>query len=59
MRWNSVPTPQQPAATLVNITRCCKHSQVLLMMAGVIDALELSSNASTAGGDIGEYYQML
>jgi hypothetical protein len=22
----------QPAATLVNITRCCKYSQVLLMM---------------------------
>jgi hypothetical protein len=29
--------------------------------AGVIDALELSSNASmtSAGSDIGEYYQML
>jgi len=34
MRWNRVPTHpwQQPAATLVNITRCCKYSQVLLMM---------------------------
>jgi len=36
-RWNwrkSVPTRlwHQPAATLVNTTRCCKHSQVLLMM---------------------------
>jgi len=26
----------QPAATLVNITRCCKYSQVLLMMSGNI-----------------------
>jgi len=59
MRWNSVPTPEQPAATLVNITRCCKHSKVLLMMAGVIDALELSSNATPSGSDVGEYYQIL
>jgi len=59
MRWNSVPTPHHPAATLVNITGSCKYSQVLLMMAGVIDALELSSNATPSGSDVGEYYQIL
>jgi hypothetical protein len=29
------------------------------MMAGVLDALELSSNATPSGSDVGEYYQML
>jgi len=34
MRWKAFPTHpwQQPAAALVNITRYCKYSQVLLMM---------------------------
>jgi hypothetical protein len=34
MSWNYVPFHpwHQPAATLVNFTRSCKDSQVLLMM---------------------------
>jgi hypothetical protein len=30
--WVETHPRHQPAATLVNITRCCKYSQMLLMM---------------------------
>ena len=69
MSWYCIPTHpwHQSAATLVNITRCSKYSQVLLMMGeniarnmdGWVETFISNSSKTPTGSILGEYYQIL